>query len=104
MNKKIFFVLCTYDLDVFKLKYVLFLVGVTYFVDIFIVKKSLSFGFRRVKTIPFTLLKTEDRDEIINLYYGIFTCISYCEVGCYSDQDDVYYEKAFYICVSKYGL
>jgi hypothetical protein len=69
------------------------------------VKKSLSFDFRRVKTIPFTLLKTEDRYEIINdLYYDIFTCISYCEVGCYSDQDDVYYAKAFYICIFKYGL
>jgi hypothetical protein len=105
MNKKIFFDLCTYDLDVFKLKDVIFLVGVTYFVDIFIVKKSLSFDFRKVKTIPFTLLKTEDRDEIIqDLYYNIFTSISYCEVGCYSDQDGVYYDKAFYICISKYGL
>jgi hypothetical protein len=55
------------------------------------VKKSLSFDFRKVKTIPFTLLKTEDRDEIIqDLYYNIFTSISYCEVGCYSDQDGVY--------------
>jgi hypothetical protein len=105
MNKKIFFDLCTYDLDVFKSKDVIFLVGVTYFVDIFIVKKSLSFDFRKVKTIPFTLLKTEDRDEIIqDLYYNIFTSISYCEVGCYSDQDGVYYDKAFYICISKYGL
>jgi hypothetical protein len=74
MNKKIFFDLCTYDLDVFKskLKDIIFLVGVTYFVDIFIVKKSLSFDFRRVKTIPFTLLKTENRDEIIQDLYKIF--------------------------------
>jgi hypothetical protein len=105
MNNKIFFDLCSYNLDVFKskLKDIKFLVGVTYFLDLFIVKKSLSssFEFTRVKTIPFTLLKVEDREVVIKRLYGdIFRYISYSDIGWYSDENGVYYEKAFYIDIS----
>jgi hypothetical protein len=105
MNNKIFFDLCSYNLDVFKakLKDIKFLIGITYFVDLFIINKSLSstFVFTRVKTIPFTLLKDEDREVVINRLYGdIFRYISYSELGEYSDENGVYYEKAFYIDIS----
>jgi hypothetical protein len=100
----IFFDLASYDFNVFKskLKDINFVSGATYFIDVYIVEKSFSMEskFKRVKSIPFSLTE-KSRDEVFRgLYLDIYTTVSYSEVGSYSDEDGVYYEKAFYICIS----
>ena len=108
MNKRIFFDSQTYDYEIFKTKFIdiIFMVGVTYFVNVFIVSKSTPLEFTKVKIIPFTLLKIGGRDKIIKkLYQDISTYISYCDPQSFYDEaGDVYYEKAFYICISERKL
>ena len=122
MNDKIYFDLNSVDSNMFidKLKHIEFELGVAYCVDVFIIGRSEQFYLRGnnleddkgcfervvwIKSIPFSLVKLEDRDERLKkLFKNIFVSISYTETGEYLDSSGCYYQNAFFICIYRDGL
>lgn len=85
VNKKIFFELDKFELDVFKdkLKDIKISIKEAYCVDIYKIRVSTK-KIERLSTIPFTLLGSDKRDKLIEeLYNKIYNNVSYGRLGSY---------------------
>jgi hypothetical protein len=101
INKKIFFELDNFDLDVFKdkLKDIKIAIKEAYCVDIYKIRVS-SKEIERISTIPFTLLGSNKRDKLMEeLFKIIYNNVSYGRLGSY--YHNMLYEEKFYICIHK---
>jgi hypothetical protein len=101
INKKIWFELDNFELDVFKdkLKDIKILIKEAYCVDIYKIRVS-SKEIERISTLPFTLLDSENRDKLIEkLFMIIYHNVSYGRIGPY--YGNMLYESKFYICIHK---
>jgi hypothetical protein len=101
VNKKIFFELDSFELDVFKdkLKDIKISIKESYCVDIYKIRVS-SQEIERLSTIPFILLGSDKRDKLIEeLFNKIYNNVSYGRLGSY--YGNMLYEEKFYICIHK---
>lgn len=101
INKKIFFELDNFRLDVFKdkLKDIKISIKESYCVDIYKIRVS-SQEIERMSTVPFILLGSDKRDKLMEeLYNIIYSNVSYGRLGAY--YGNMLYESKFYICIHK---
>lgn len=101
INKKIYFELYSFELDVFKdkLKDIKIPIKESYCVDIYKIRVSTQ-EIERISTVPFTLLGSDKRDKLMEeLFNIIYNNVSYGRLGAY--YGNMLYEEKFYICIHK---